>query len=30
MSKRKIAKFPRDGGSHERLLSADGERRQAR
>lgn len=30
MSKRKIAKFPRDGGSYERLLSADGERRQAR
>jgi hypothetical protein len=30
MSKRKIAKFPRDGGSYERLLSTDGERRQAR
>jgi hypothetical protein len=30
MSKRKIAKFPRDGGSYGRLLSTDGERRQAR
>jgi hypothetical protein len=30
MSKRKIAKFPRDGGSYERLLSADDERLQAR